>query len=54
MLELLKDMVKYGITEYDWIHWYRDHPHWWKQLVSTDEYRAYYRRVYGQEPGFAS
>ncbi len=34
------------------VHWYRDHPQWWKPLVATDEYRAYYRRVYGQDPRF--
>ena len=31
------------------VHWYRDHPHWWKPLVDTDDYKAYYRRVYGQD-----
>jgi dTDP-glucose 4,6-dehydratase len=34
------------------VHWYRDHPHWWKPLVDTDDYKAYYRRVYGQDHGF--
>ncbi|WP_026910100.1 dTDP-glucose 4,6-dehydratase [Patulibacter minatonensis] len=34
------------------VHWYRDHPHWWKPLVATDDYKAYYRRVYGQDHTF--
>jgi dTDP-glucose 4,6-dehydratase len=34
------------------VHWYRDHPHWWKPLVDTDDYKAYYRRVYGQDHSF--
>ncbi|MGE4426235.1 MAG: dTDP-glucose 4,6-dehydratase [Solirubrobacteraceae bacterium] len=35
------------------VNWYLDHPHWWRPLVDTDEYRGYYRRVYGREPDFA-
>lgn len=35
------------------VHWYRDHPHWWKPLVETDEYKTYYRRVYDRDPDFA-
>jgi hypothetical protein len=34
------------------VHWYQGHPHWWKPLVDTDDYRAYYRRVYGQDHTF--
>ena len=34
------------------VHWYRDHPHWWKPLVAGDDYKAYYRRVYGQDHAF--
>lgn len=34
------------------VHWYRDHPHWWKPLTGTDDYRAYYRRVYDRDPDF--
>lgn len=34
------------------VHWYCDHPQWWKPLVATDDYRAYYRRVYGQDHNF--
>jgi dTDP-glucose 4,6-dehydratase len=34
------------------VHWYQSHPHWWKPLVDTDDYKAYYRRVYGQDHAF--
>ena len=34
------------------VHWYQSHPHWWKPLVDTDDYKAYYRRVYGQDHTF--
>lgn len=36
------------------VHWYRDHPHWWKPLVETDEYKTYYRRIYDRDPDFAA
>ncbi|MGX6447530.1 dTDP-glucose 4,6-dehydratase [Patulibacter sp. S7RM1-6] len=36
------------------VHWYRDHEWWWKPLVETDEYKAYYRRVYGQDHAFTA
>ncbi|WP_320668814.1 dTDP-glucose 4,6-dehydratase [Patulibacter defluvii] len=34
------------------VHWYRDHEWWWRPLVQTAEYRAYYRRVYDRDPDF--
>ncbi|EHN09372.1 dTDP-glucose 46-dehydratase [Patulibacter medicamentivorans] len=34
------------------VHWYRDHEWWWRPLVETAEYRAYYRRVYDRDPDF--